>query len=339
MKKIRWGILGLGSIAQVFAKSFNFCDHGQLVAISSQDRNKLNQFQNDFKIEDQYCFNNYKDLIKCNDIDIIYLALPNSLHFKWICECIDQEKNVLVEKPALSNVKESENLIKFLENKSFFLVEGFMYRFHPQINIIIDLIKNHVIGELLSMESYFGSDILTKKNFLGFKLRKKLNEKNRIFNKNLGGGAILDLGCYTTSFSSIIASLKSKFKAINVTNKKKEICSTGVDIDSYGELHFDNNFKSKVGASFSKNIGRKSKIYGQKGEIIIEDTWFGSNSIIVKKNDKNEIIKINKIKNIYSMEIDHLSKNLLENKKQIDISGLRLNDIILNTRVLNDWLI
>ncbi len=58
MKKIRWGILGLGSIAQVFAKSFNFCDHGQLVAISSQDRNKLNQFQNDFKIEDQYCFNN-----------------------------------------------------------------------------------------------------------------------------------------------------------------------------------------------------------------------------------------------------------------------------------------
>ena len=94
MKKIRWGILGLGSIAQVFAKSFTFCNHGQLVAISSQDRNKLNQFQNDFKIEDQYCFNNYKDLIKCNDIDIIYLALPNSLHFKWICECIDQEKNV-----------------------------------------------------------------------------------------------------------------------------------------------------------------------------------------------------------------------------------------------------
>lgn len=339
MKKIRWGILGLGSIAQVFAKSFTFCNHGQLVGISSQDRNKLNQFQNDFKIEDQYCFNNYKDLIKCNDIDIIYLALPNSLHFKWICECIDQEKNVLVEKPALSNVKESQDLLKFLENKSFFLVEGFMYRFHPQINIIIDLIKNHAIGELLSMESYFGSDILTKKNFLGFKLRKKPNEKNRIFNKNLGGGAILDLGCYTTSFSTIIASLKSKFKSINVINKKKKICSTGVDIDSYGELHFDNNFKSKVGASFSKNIGKKSIIYGKKGEIIIEDTWFGSNSIIIKKNDKKEIIEINKIINIYSMEIDHLSKNLLENKKQIDISGLRLNDIILNTRVLNDWLI
>lgn len=339
MKKIRWGILGLGSIAQVFAKSFTFCNHGQLVGISSQDRNKLNQFQNDFKIEDQYCFNNYKDLIKCNDIDIIYLALPNSLHFKWICECIDQEKNVLVEKPALNNVKESQDLLKFLENKSFFLVEGFMYRFHPQINIIIDLIKNHAIGELLSMESYFGSDILTKKNFLGFKLRKKPNEKNRIFNKNLGGGVILDLGCYTTSFSTIIASLKSKFKSINVINKKKEICSTGVDIDSYGELHFDNNFKSKVGASFSKNIGKKSIIYGKKGEIIIEDTWFGSNSIIIKKNDKKEIIQINKIKNIYSMEIDHLSKNLLENKKQIDISGLRLNDIILNTRVLNDWLI
>ena len=113
-----------------------------------------------------------------------------------------------------------------------------MYRFHPQINIIIDLIKNHVIGELLSMESYFGSDILTKKNFLGFKLRKKPNEKNRIFNKNLGGGAILDLGCYTTSFSSLIASLKSEFKTINVINKKKETIWKGHGLMLIGDFYF-----------------------------------------------------------------------------------------------------
>ena len=82
MKKIRWGILGLGSIAQVFAKSFNFCDHGQLVAISSQDRNKLNQFHNDFKIEDLFCFNNYKDIINIKNKKNVMTSKLYTLHYQ-----------------------------------------------------------------------------------------------------------------------------------------------------------------------------------------------------------------------------------------------------------------
>ena len=75
-----------------------------------------------------------------------------------------------------------------------------MYRYHPQILKVIELLKKNVIGKLISMDSVFGIDILTKKNFFGFKIKKKLKKESRLYNKNLGGGAILDLGCYPVSF-------------------------------------------------------------------------------------------------------------------------------------------
>ena len=338
MEKIKWGIIGLGNIANNFAHAFNFCKYAQLIGISSKDKSKLDKFKNIFKIKNEFCFENYHDIVSLKEIDAIYIALPNTFHFKWIENCIKQNKKVLVEKPALNNIQESEKLQRMLQNQNYFLAEAFMYRFHPQIDVVINLIKNKEIGDLISMESNFGSDILTKKKFWVFKSKKKPDEKKRIFNKKLGGGAIMDLGCYTTSFSSLIAALKSKFDKFEVKNKTKEICSTGVDIDSYCEIHFDNNFVAKVGASFSKNIGRGTKIFGDKGCIIIDDTWFGSSEVTIKRNNNLEKIKINKIENIYSEEIDYISKNLIEKKKEIDITGISLNDIILNTKVLNNWL-
>ncbi len=336
--KIKWGIIGLGNIANNFAYAFNSCKYAQLKGISSRDKGKLQKFKNIFKIRNEFCFNNYQDLISSKEIEVIYIALPNTFHFNWIAKCIEQNKKVLVEKPALNNIQESEKLQRMLKNRNYFLAEAFMYRFHPQIDMVINLIKNNEIGDLTSMASNFGSDILTKKKFWVFKSKKKPDEKKRIFNKKLGGGAIMDLGCYTTSFSSLIAALKSKFDKFEVKSKTKEICSTGVDIDSYCEIHFDNNFVAKVGASFSKNIGRRTKIFGDKGYIIIDDTWFGSSEVIIKRNNNLEKIKINKIENIYSEEIDYISKNLIEKKKEIDITGISLNDIILNTKILNNWL-
>ena len=111
-----------------------------------------------------------------------------------------------------------------------------------------------------------------------------------------------------------------------------------MDIHKLLYHYHDNNFVAKVGASFSKNIGRRTKIFGDKGYIIIDDTWFGSSEVIIKRNNNLEKIKINKIENIYSEEIDYISKNLIEKKKEIDITGISLNDIILNTKVLNNWL-
>ena len=90
-----------------------------------------------------------------------------------------------------------------------------MYRHHPQIDFVLELINNNEIGSLISMESSFGVNILTKKKFLFFKKKKKMNKNDRKFNKKLGGGCILDLGCYPTSFSLLINSINNKIDKFN----------------------------------------------------------------------------------------------------------------------------
>ena len=95
MKKINWGIIGLGNIANIFSEGFLNSNKGKLLAISSHNKSKLEKFKNKFKIEDKYVFKNYNDLIECNEVDIVYITLPNNLHYEWIMKCIKKIKKFL----------------------------------------------------------------------------------------------------------------------------------------------------------------------------------------------------------------------------------------------------
>jgi len=235
-----------------------------------------------------------------------------------------------------------ENIKNNLKDKNIFFSEAFMYRYHPQITKVIDLIKNKLIGDLVSMESFFGIDVLGRKKILGIEFKKKPNRNYRLYNKELGGGAILDIGCYPVSLSILIASLISKFDFIKtkVLNKKKEIGATGVDMNSFAELNFENNFKSTIGASLTQNLGKKTKIIGTKGELVLEDSWSPINLSSIQINGKNKkTIKIECHKNIYSYEIDILSQCILENKKEPEFPGMTINETLENMRILDKWLI
>ena len=340
MDIVNWGIIGLGNIAQKFAEGFKNIDNAKLLGITSRDDKKLQKFKEDFRIDDKYCFNNYQSMINCSDIDIVYIALPNSLHYEWIVKCIESKKKILVEKPATLNFSQIKDIKNKLLNKDLFFTEGFMYRYHPQLIKVIDIIKKNTIGELVSMESFFGIDILTKKNLFGFKKKKKIGKNKRIYNKKLGGGAILDLGCYPVSISQLIASLIPNIDISNflLINKKKEIGSTDVDIDAYAELQFDNKFTCVIASSFKENLGKKTRIIGKKGEILIENTWHGDPSIIKVQEKKNYEINIEANDNIFSYEIKNISNSILMGKKETDYPGMSLSETLLNMKILEEWL-
>ena len=186
MKKVNWGIIGLGAIALQFANGFKFSNSAKLLSVASWDLDKVKKFQKKFKIDNDYCFNNYESWLENNDIDMVYIALPTSLHYEWICKSLEKRKKVLVEKPATMNASEMMDIKKKYLSSEIFFSEAFMYMYHPQIKQTIELIDKGEIGRLISMESSFGNDILTKKNFFGFKKRKKLNPKNRLYIKKWG---------------------------------------------------------------------------------------------------------------------------------------------------------
>ena len=336
---IKWGIIGLGNVAHEFAKSFYNTKNAKLIAIASKSENKLSKFKANFNIDTNNCHNDYEKLLNNNKVDIVYIALPNSLHYEWVHRSLEFKKHILVEKPAFINSQETQNIFNHPNFNDFFIGEGFMFRYHPQIMKIIELLRDNSIGQIISMQSSFGKNLLSKKRFFGLFNSSKFDKKKRIFSKLLGGGTILDHGSYTVSMSLLIASLIDGVDIENFIlseNKKKKI--ENIDVESSVKLIIDNKFQAKITASFSRDIGNSTTINGKNGKIIITNTWNPDEGEIILYNDKKKIIKLKNEKNIYSREIDEISNDILNNKKEASFPGTKKKDIYICSKILEKWI-
>tara|TARA_B100000029_G_C17450909_1_gene914964 strand:+ start:133 stop:1155 length:1023 start_codon:yes stop_codon:yes gene_type:complete len=333
---INWGIIGLGRVSNEFALGFDGLTNANLLGAASKTAKRLIEFKKKFNINEKYCFSNYEDLIACEEIDIIYIALPHNFHFQWIIKCLEKGKKVLTEKPATSSLNDIKKINEILNNKKIFFAEGFMYRYHPQTKKIISLIENNEIGDLMSMESTFGINLIEKRNIFGFK-KIKFNKESRLFNKSLAGGCILDLGCYPTSLSILIAKLKDPNNMeVELKNSKIEYSSTDVDIDSYTNLHFSNGLISSIGCSFKKDLGKSTKIIGTRGSIVVDDSWHCL-PMKIKVNDKVILGDKLKFSNIFSYEIESISNSIENKKNEPDYPGISRHDTEKNILILENW--
>tara|TARA_B100001564_G_scaffold313666_1_gene287308 strand:- start:416 stop:1450 length:1035 start_codon:yes stop_codon:yes gene_type:complete len=341
MKKINWGIIGLGNIANKFADGFSIIDNAAIKGIASLNEYNLQTFQKKFQINDEYCFNNYDNLISSPSIDIVYVALPNSFHASYINKSIEQKKSVLVEKPAFTNLQDFKSLEDLLKKKNVFFTEAFMYRYLPYLQKIKEIILSNNLGKVIDMESTFNIKVYKQRNFLGIKVRKP-NYDHRLFNKSLGGGAILDVGCYPLSLSTFINSLTYNVKLgdINLENVVSEYCESGVDIFSKATLNFANKFKSKITCSFKDNLNQQTKINFENGSLIIDQSWVPDQDMVINLKKGNEISKINFTNkaNIYSYQIQNISDQLLNGVITPQFPSMTKEEIEINTKILDDWI-
>ena len=337
---IKWGIIGLGNVAHEFAKSFYNIKKAKLIAIASKTQNKLSKFKDEFNIDPNYCYDEYEKLLKNNEVDIVYIALPNSFHNEWIFRSIELNKHVLVEKPAFTNFEDAKKTLSHPNLNNFFLGEGFMFRYHPQIKKIIKLIKNNEIGNIISMESVFGKNLLFKKKIFGIFKSNKFDSNKRIFNKSLGGGVILDHGSYTVSMSLLIASLIEgiNIKNFRLKNDSKKKIIEDIDVESSIELIFDNKFKSNITASFLNDIGNHTIINGENGKIILSNTWSPDTGEIHIVNNKKKLFKLENKKNLYSLEIEKISDDILNKNIEASYPGTNKNEILISSKILDEWL-
>ena len=338
-KVVNWGIIGLGNVAHEFANSFYNTKNAKLIAIASKSQNKLSRFKANLNIDINNCYDDYENLLKNNKVDIVYIALPNSLHYVWALKSLDFKKHILVEKPAFINFQDTKNFFNHPNFNDVFVGEGFMFRYHPQIMKIIELLKNDEIGQVTSMVSTYGKNLLTKKRFFGLFNSSKFNKKKRIFSKSLGGGAILDHGSYIVSMSLLIASLIDgvNIENFNLFENKKKIIED-IDVESSVKLIIDKKFQSNMTASFSRDIGNSTTINGNNGKILITNNWNSGESEIILNSKKKKIFKIKNDKNIYSREIDEISSDILDNKKEAGFPGTKKKEILITSKILDKWL-
>jgi predicted dehydrogenase len=180
-KNIRWGVLGVAKIATV--KVIPAMQRGaftEVTAIASRDAAKAAQAAKDLGIQKSY--GSYEELLADPEIDAIYNPLPNHLHVPWSVKAAEAGKHVLCEKPIALSVQETMELIAVRDRTGVKIGEAFMVHLHPQWLRALEIIRSGEIGDLRAMNFVFS-----------YNNRDAQNIRNKA---DMGGGAIMDIGCY-----------------------------------------------------------------------------------------------------------------------------------------------
>ena len=321
---INWGIIGTGHMANIFAESIKETGNAKLVAISSRAKKSVEIFGDRFNINKDLRFITNEEICKSENIDAIYISTLNSTHFDLIKLCAVNKKNILCEKPFCLNLFEAKELQKIIITNDVMFFEGIAYLSHPQTTNILDLINNNEIGEVISIESTFG-----------FKV-SKIKPESRLFNKKLGGGAILDIGCYPMSFISLFLKNENKIVFNEIAG---EICSTNVDIAASANLTINNKIQCKIKVSFKEYLKNNSIIKGTKGNMIVGFPWLPEKKVFLEIYNKSRYYKnfVFSDLSVYANQIKNVSNEFLNNNDNKN----RLFDIsksLENMTYLDHWM-
>jgi predicted dehydrogenase len=321
---IKWGIVGLGNMANNFANAIKELKNAKLIAVASKSGIRLKNFSKEHKISDNCLFNNYSDLINSSFIDAVYISTLNNTHTKLIEECVKNKKNILCEKPMGININEVKFTHEKLKNTKIFFNEAIAYRSHPQTIELKKLIDENAIGEIKKIESSFG-----------FKIRK-IDKDSRLFNKDLGGGAILDIGCYPVSFFNLFVDKKDEFKFIGIDGTS---AITGVDDHAEISLLSKNNIELNAKVSLKENFKNICTVHGTKGTIILPNPWIPPKKSYIEVIKDNSYYKklINTNKNVYSIQIENVSNRFENNKNKEKDLLVDIDESVRIMKILDEW--
>lgn len=298
-EKINWGIFSTGDIASKMADALKSVKSAKLLAVASRDKQKAKDFASKYEAEKFY--GSYDELVKNPDIDIVYVATPNSFHFENMMLCLENRKNVLCEKPFALNYQQAKEIIELAKEKNLFVMEAHKSFFLPGIKKIEELIKNDTIGKI---------------NFLraDFCFLPPKTKEYRLLYPEMGGGALLDVGCYAISFA-----LHFLGNPTEITSQT-DINSTGVDGFSSISMKHEDGAHSILSCSINFSAPREGLIVGDKGYIKIHEPFHQAPKLTVKSGDKPAYeIDTSFKSNGLNFEAQCATDCLLDGKRQCDI--------------------
>ncbi len=299
-RTINWGILGCGKIARKFALDLSLSD-GRLYACASSNPERAKAFASEFGASEW--FDNYESLVKCIEIDVIYIATPHSFHHDHSILCIQHGKHVLCEKPIAINVSQLENMMIVSRQNNVFLMEAMWTAFLPAIIDLQKKVVSGAIGQIRHLSADFGFQTV-------------YNPKSRLFDPALAGGSLLDVGIYPLFIALLLMGVPESIEA------KATIAPTGVDSDCTVLLSYTNGATASLYSSIACHTDTKCEIYGTEGKITIPGRFHEQDHYFLKKDDHEKQIHCSKTGLGYWHETNHVIECLLSSKKESDIIPL-----------------
>ena len=189
-RRVRWGVMSTANIGRrAVNPAIQASRNGELAAIASREGERAREVASELGIPRAH--DGYEALLEDDGVDAVYIPLPNSLHREWTIRAADAGKHILCEKPLAPTEPECRDMEAAAETHGVTLMEAFMYRFHPRTEELIEMVRRGAVGDVRMIRSAFTFRLTTPGNIR--------------LDPELGGGALMDVGCYCVNVSRTLA--------------------------------------------------------------------------------------------------------------------------------------
>jgi predicted dehydrogenase len=296
MKTIKWGILGCANIARkAVIPGILGAKNSELYAVASRRRKKAADFAEEFGAAKFY--DDYDELLADEEIDAVYIPLPNGLHKEWTIKAAEAGKHILCEKPLSGKSREeAEEMFAAAEKNGVKLMEAFMYRFQPFVIRLKEMIDKGVIGQIKEIKSNFAFDISHRKDDIRL-------------NADLDGGALNDIGCYTINISRyLMDGMPTK-----VANFFQKETAAGVDLSGSGTLYFEDGKFASLYYSINSYNEQDLEVIGTEGVIRIPGffSWLEDNYFLLDRNGEVEKMPV-ETGTQYQLEVEAFAEAVIK---------------------------
>jgi len=315
MNKINWAILGPGTIAADFAKAINEVD-GNIYAVGSRNIEKARDFANKYNIEKAY--GDYDEMLKDDNIDVVYIATPHCNHYEYIIKSLNNNKNVFCEKAITVNGKQLKEIVDLANEKKLIVAEAMTIYHMPLYKKLRKIVDDGKLGKIKMIQVNFGS-------------LKEYDVTNRFFSPDLAGGALLDIGTYALSFTRYF--LSSQPEEILTTVKKFE---TGVDEQSGIILKNSDNEMAVISLTMRAKQPKRGIVCGELGYITVENFPRADKATITYPDGSVEIIEEGNGSKALEYEIECVN-SMVMNKTGNDTLRLSVDVMDIMDQVRKQW--
>lgn len=328
--KLQWGIVGTGTIARTFARGVAKSSTGTVTAVGSRSQASADAFADPLGIPNRHA--SYEALLADPAVRAVYVATPHTSHAEWAVKAAAAKKHVLCEKPIGVNAAEAERVVAAAREHDVFLMEAFMYRCHPQIAKLLELIRGGAIGQVRVIQATFG-----------FHYPIEFDAKHRLLANDLAGGGILDVGCYPTSFCRLVAgaAVGKPFAEPTKLSAVGHLGQTGVDEWTVASAEFPGGVLAQLSTAVQCDQENVARVYGSDGWILVPEPWTPSRSgepsklVLHARGKPAEEITIDSPAGLYSIEADTVAANL--DRRQAPSPAMSWDDTLGNMRMLDQW--
>lgn len=312
MKKYKWGILGPGAISQTFVSDLKLIEEAELYAVASRSLDKAHSYAKKYNIPKAY--GTYEELVRDSEVEIIYIATPHPFHKEWAIKCLEAGKAVLCEKPITINAGDAKEIYDAARKNNTFFMEAMWTRFLPVMMKVREWINSGAIGEIRMVKADFG-------------FRANVDHEGRLFNPELAGGALLDVGIYPISFAYMVFG-KSPVEIISTAH----LGETGVDEQGASIFKYANGELAILDSSIRTNTLSEACILGTKGNIKIPTQFWRSKTAVLNVDGEESIVYEDNSNSIgYYFEAKEVMECLSKDLKESSVLTLEESLEIMKT--------